>query len=126
MHPNLKQYIWHSHYIPPIFCRLDDFLISENLRNFIVSSRHSIGFKSNHSIVSLNIDLINLTWGPGYFKLNSSLLLNEDYQEPITKNIAEIAEINKDANPNTKMGTNKRYSQKRNNKICNIQAERDK
>ena len=102
MHPNFKQYTWHSHHKPPIFCRLDYFLISENLRNSIVSSRHSIGFKSDHSIVSLNIDLINLTRGPGYLKLNNSLLLNEDYQETIKKCIAEIAEINKDANPNTK------------------------
>ena len=102
MQPNLKQYTWHSHHKPPIFCRLDYFLISENLRNSIVSSRHSIGFKSDHSIVSLNIDLINLTRGPGYFKLNNSLLLNEDYQETVKKCTAKIAEINKDANPNTK------------------------
>ena len=69
MHLNVKQYTSHSHHKPPIFCRLDYFLISENLRNSIVSSRHSIGFKSDHSIVSLNIDLINLTRGPVYFKL---------------------------------------------------------
>ena len=49
-----------------------------------------------------SIDLINLTRGPGYFKLNSSHLLNEDYQETIKKCIAEIVEINKDANQNTK------------------------
>ena len=79
MHPNLKQFTWHSHHEPPILCRLDYFLVSENLRNSIVSSRHSIEFKLDHSIVSLNIDIINLTRGPGYFKLNSSLLLNEDY-----------------------------------------------
>ena len=126
MHPNLKQYTWHSHHKPPIFCRLEYFLISENLRNSIVSSRHSIGFKSDHSIVSLSIDLIILIRGPGYFKLNSSLLLNEDYQEKIKKCIAEIAEINKDANPNTKGELIKGTVRKRNNKICNVQEERDK
>ena len=77
-----------------------------------------------------SIDLINLTRGPGYFKLNSSHLLNEDYQEIIKKCTAEIAEINKDNKQRRKskhkMGTNKRYSQKRNNKICSIQEERDK
>ena len=72
------------------------------MRNSIVSSRHNIGYKSDHSIVSLNIDLINLTRGTGYFKLNNSLLLNEDYQEIIKNSISEIAEINKEANPNTK------------------------
>ena len=102
MHPDIKQFTWHSHHKPPIFCRLDYFLISENLKNSVVSCKHNIGYKSDHSKVSLNIDLINLTRGPGYFKLNNSLLLDKDYQETVKKNIAEIAEINKEANPNTK------------------------
>ena len=95
MHPDLMQYIWHSYHKPPILCRLDYFLISDNLRNSIFSSRHYIGYKSDHSIVSLNIDLINLTRGPDYFKLNNSLLLDEDYQEIIKNSISEIAEIRK-------------------------------
>ena len=102
MHPNLMQYTWHSHQKQPIFCRLGYFLISENLRNSIVSSRYDIGYKSDYSIVSLYIDLINLTRGPGYFKLNNSLVLNEDNQVIIKNSIAKIAEINKGANPNTK------------------------
>ena len=102
MHPDLMQYTWHSHHKPPIFCRLDYFLISENLRNSIVSSRHNIGYKSDHSIVSLNIDQINLTRGPGYFKLYKSLNLNEDYQEIIRNSISEMAEIIREGNSNTK------------------------
>ena len=72
------------------------------MRNSIVSSRHNIGYKSDHSIVSLNIDQINLTRGPGYFKLYKSLNLNEDYQEIIRNSISEMAEIIKEGNPNTK------------------------
>ena len=90
MHPDIKQFTWHSHHKPPIFCRLDYFLISENLRNSVVSCKHNIGYKSDHSKVSLNIDLINLTRGPGYFKLNNSLLLHKDYQDTVKKSIAEI------------------------------------
>ena len=101
MHPDIKQFTWHSHHKPPIFCRLDYFLISENFRNSVV--KHNIGYKSDHSKVSLNIDLINLTRGPCYFKLNNSLLLDKNYQETVQKSIAEIAEINKEANPNTKL-----------------------
>ena len=37
----------------------------------------------DYSIVSLDIDWINLTQWPGYFKLNNIRLLNEDYQEKI-------------------------------------------
>ena len=46
--------------------------------------------------------------GLGYFKLNSNLLLNEDYQETIKKCIAVIAEINK-VSKGTK--TRNRYNQ---------------
>ena len=56
----------------------------------------------DHSKVSLNIDLLNLTRGPGYLKLNNSLLLDNDYQETVKQSIAEIADINKETNPNTK------------------------
>ena len=54
MHPDIKQFIWHSHHKPPIFCWLDYFLISENLRNLVVSCKHNIGYMSDHSKVSLN------------------------------------------------------------------------
>ena len=40
--------------------------------------------------------------GPGYFKLNNSLLLNNDYQNIIRDSITNIVDINKDANDNTK------------------------
>ena len=51
--------------------------------------------------MSLNIDLFNLTRGPGYFKLNNSLLLEAEDQEIIKKNLNETVLINKESNPNT-------------------------
>ena len=101
MHPLLEQFTWHSHQKPPVFCRLDYFLISDNLLNSIVSSNHNIGFKPDHSLVSVNIDLLNLTRGPGYFKLNNSLLLDKEYQDIVKKSITDISLINRDANPTT-------------------------
>ena len=38
--------------------------------------------------------------GPGYFKLNNSLLLNTEYQNIIKTSITETALHNKDAKPN--------------------------
>ena len=60
------------------------------MRSSVVSGKHKIGYKLNHSKVSLNIDLINLTRGPGYFKLNNSRLLDKDYLETVKGRIAEI------------------------------------
>lgn len=100
-HPNLKQYTWHSSHKPPIFSRLDYFLISDNLIHSALSSEQKVSYKSDHSIVLINIDTTNLTRGPGYFKLNNSLLLDTKYQDVIKKSIDEISSFNSEANPNT-------------------------
>ena len=48
-----------------------------------------------------NIVIDNQPRGPGYFKLNNSVLLETEYQDKIKQSITEQAEINKEANPNT-------------------------
>ena len=101
MHPNLRQYTWHSSHKPPIFCRLDYVLISQNLKNCIVSTKHNINYKSDSNPVVLKINILNIKRGPGYFKLNSSLLLDTLYQENVKQSRNETILINRDANPNT-------------------------
>ena len=49
----------------------------------------------------MSIDLNEYIRGPGYFKLNNSLILDTEYQQQIKENINTIAIINNDANPNT-------------------------
>ena len=67
----------------------------------MISCEHKISYKSDNSIVTLSIDSNIYNRGPGYFKLNNSLLLDGEYQQKIKDNINGIARINKDANPNT-------------------------
>ena len=57
--------------------------------------------QSDHSIVYVNLIIDKQPRGPGYFKLNNSVILDQDYQIKIKQSIEEIAEINKDSNPNT-------------------------
>ena len=47
------------------------------------------------------MDFIQQPKGPGYFKLNNTLLLENEYKETIKTHILETVNINKDANPNT-------------------------
>ena len=47
------------------------------------------------------MDIIPSKRGPGSFKINSSILLENDYQEKVREAIREITNINKDGNPNT-------------------------
>ena len=76
-------------------------ILCENLSNSVVSIEHKLGYKSDHSLVLLKIDVTQHTRGLGYFKLNNSLLLDNEYQEQIKKNINEIVAFNTEANPNT-------------------------
>ena len=78
------------------------FDLKKNIANTVVSCLHNFSYKSDHSSVKLTIDDINsYDRGPGYFKLNNSLILDHEYQQTIKESIKEIATINKDANPNT-------------------------
>ena len=61
----------------------------------------SYGFKTDHSTVSMVLNIIHSKRGPGSFKTNNSILLENDYQETVREAIREITNINKDANPNT-------------------------
>ena len=101
LNPTKLKYTWHSNTKPPIFCRLDYFIVSDDLLNKCIKCKIKPGYKSDHSIVILTIDFIQQPKGPGYFKLNNTLLLENEYKETIKTNIIETVNINKDANPNT-------------------------
>ena len=59
-HTSSKKYRWHSSSKLPIFCKLDYFLISDNLINNVISCEHGTSYRSNHSSVILNVNLTTL------------------------------------------------------------------
>jgi hypothetical protein len=99
---NTCHYTWHSNHKPPIFCRLDYFLTSSNIINKTSKCSITTSIRSDHSLVYFNFNPYTEPRGPGYFKLNNSILLDEKYQKIIRDTIKYIAEINKDSNANTK------------------------
>ena len=56
MNPDSIQFTWKSNGDPPIFCRLDYFLITKTLRGCIENSTITHGFRSDHSMVSLRLN----------------------------------------------------------------------
>jgi len=48
----------------------------------------------------MNLNFIKNEKGPGYFKLNNSLLLDTEYQNKIKASIQDIVSFNEHANPN--------------------------
>lgn len=100
-YPNTKRFTWHSNHRPPIFCRLDYFLTSANLLNAVTRCNIIPGFLSDHSAITLNINMCETVRGPGYYKLNNSILLQPEYKQKIKDTIQETEENNRGCNPNT-------------------------
>ncbi len=99
-HPNKTKFTWHSNSKPPIFCRLDYFLISDNLQNSVAKTDIKSSYKSDHSLISIDLNLNETPKGPGVFKLNNSLLLDTDYQNTIRNSLKTVTDFNKECNPN--------------------------
>ena len=72
---------------PYIYSRLDYFLVSNSVVNSVCKCTIIPGFKSDHSIVTIDIHLTPEQRGPGNFKINKSLLLQNTYQEKIRNTI---------------------------------------
>ena len=94
LHPEASQYTWRKLKPTPIFVRLDFFLISDALANLVKKSEIIPGFRTDHSTVILEIELNTAKRGPGYWKMNTSLLKDRDYIDKINK-VIEI-ELNQE------------------------------
>lgn len=100
-HKNKCEFTWRSNNNPPILSRLDYFLITNFLTNITKSCEIKPGFKTDHALITLNINFSKKNKGPGYFKINNSLLLEEDFQVMIRNSIKETVNLNNETNPNT-------------------------
>ena len=101
LNPSECKFTLHSYSKPTIYCRLDYFLISESLCNIIDNCYIKPGFMTDHSLVALKLNNIQPERGPGYFRLNNSILLDAQYQTQIKQEITYTIQNNNDANPNT-------------------------
>ena len=91
---NTKRFTWRRRN-PEIQCHLDFFLISVSLIS--TTSRADIlpGFKTNHSLITLHLTNNTNPRGPGFWKLNTSLLSDEEYIDLIKKTIKEVVNESK-------------------------------
>ena len=93
---NLRRYTWRQK-SPKICCRLDYFLISTVLMDFVQKSQILPSILSDHSPVLLTLKFINESAkGSGHWKLNVSLLENENYVREIKSLIDSCTEKYKD------------------------------
>ena len=98
MHANERKYTWSRKNPVPTFSRLDMFLISYGLANQIDKSYIKPGYKTDHSLIGMNISIGAHIRGPGFWKLNCKHLMDPHYITVIRECISNTAEVNKDLN----------------------------
>ena len=85
--PERKSFTW-SQNSPMIFCRLDYWLISNSLHDLVKTTDIIPSVKTDHAAISLElVNDSNDIKGPGLWKMNCSLLDDEDYVNDITEKI---------------------------------------
>ena len=87
--PTKLQYTWIQG-ISNKQARLDYFLINEELLSITSNNKILQKYRSDHAPVNITIKLSNHTRGPGIWKLNNSLLMDEDFIKLIKKEIIDF------------------------------------
>ena len=84
--PETKSYTW-SQNLPMIFCRLDYWLISNGLQDFIKSTNIIPAIKTDHAAIDFVLtDIGKEAKGPGFWKFNCSLLNDDNYISELNSN----------------------------------------
>ena len=91
LNPDTCRYTWRRKR-PQIQCRLDFFLVTQNLMCNVKSTNISTGYKTDHSLIDIKVATHSNTRGPSFWKLNTSLLTETDYVNQIRAVIKDTYE----------------------------------
>ena len=72
--------------------RLDYFLVSQDLESICENAKILPGYKTDHSLITLDIKLSDQTRGKGLWKFNNSLLRDREYIDLVKKTIKETVD----------------------------------
>ena len=97
---NLRRYTWFRKN-PTKSARLDYFLTSEELMSMVEKPRILPGYRTDHSIITIELRLSSFKKGKGFWKFNNSLLREKAYIDKVNTEISEtikqyISPIHKD------------------------------
>ena len=89
--PLSKQFTWRNHSLH-IASRLDYWLVNKNIQVKVITSDIRPVIRADHNAISLKIGVKDNKIGPGYWKMNTSILNDEDYQHSIRNMIDNVQE----------------------------------
>ena len=90
LYPETKRFTWRRRK-PDIHCHLDFFLTSSSLSTAITNADILPGFKTDHFLISIHLANNANPRGPGFWKLNTSFLLDEEYVGLIKNTMIDVA-----------------------------------
>ena len=94
--PTLQSFTW-GRCSSFVFCRLDYWLISDKFHDLVTKVDIIPSIKTDHSAIFLELEEIESSGrGAGFWKLNTSLLANENYKHMITNNLPTWLDAGKD------------------------------
>ena len=79
LNPEISRFTWRQKK-PEVHCRLDFFLVNHITFCNTVSADITPGYKTNHSMITLQISLHSNNSGRGFWKLNTSFLNDIEYR----------------------------------------------
>ena len=85
-HPNAKRYSWRRRN-PIKQARLDYFIVSHCFIDLISSCKIIPGYRSDHSIHEISVQISNFKKGKGLWKFNCDLLKNQEYINLVNETI---------------------------------------
>ena len=88
-HPNVRNFTWHRKN-PYIAERLDYIFVSDSMTDMVVRSDIWPSFCTDHSTVSISIQLNNSPRGRGFWKMNVEMLKDNEYNAAIVETIQEV------------------------------------
>ena len=87
-HPEERRYTWRKRN-PLKQARLDFFLVSNEMTDLTQGCNIRAGYRSDHSIIKMDIEINKFTIGKGVWKFNNSLLKNLEFVNLINNIIKE-------------------------------------
>ena len=89
--PTAKRYTWRVKNPSLKQARLDFFLVSDSLNEKIVGCDIKAGYRTDHSMLELDIILVDQVRGRGLYKFNVSLLKDREYVNMVNRIIKKTA-----------------------------------
>ncbi|CAG2224184.1 E3.1.11.2 [Mytilus edulis] len=89
-HPFEKRYSWRGPNRKQ--SRLDYFMITSDIEAFVISSDIGISYRSDHSLILINLKFSSQIRGKGTWKFNDSLLKETEFIEKVKGDIKTVIE----------------------------------